>query len=141
MAKAKPQKLRFLCGRCRAKLAVPMSLAGKFLECPKCKQNTPVPYTQQEADDDAKDLGVQQLFYEVGDKGIKCGKKMKKGSTLCINCGFDYKEGKQHVTEDWTVQEGAKRRGGPAFVLMIVEFLLLFILMIVMTLRLLEEER
>jgi hypothetical protein len=141
MAEAKSSKLRFLCGRCRARLSVPKSLAGKFMECPKCKESTPVPYTQQEADEDAKDLGVQQMYYEVGEKCIKCGRKMKKGATLCIHCGFDYKEGKQHITEDWTVQEGEKRRGGPALFMLVFEVLLLFVIMIVMTVRLLEEEK
>src|SRR6187200_792113 len=132
MAEAKSAKLRLLCGRCRARLAVPKALAGKFMECPKCKESTPVPYNQQEADEDAKDLGVQQMYYEVKDKCIKCGRKMKKGATLCVHCGFDYKEGKQHLTEDWTVQEGEKRRGGPALAFMIVEILLIFVLMGVM---------
>jgi predicted nucleic acid-binding Zn ribbon protein len=141
MAQAKPQKLRFLCGRCRAKLAVPMSLAGKFMECPKCKEKTPIPHDQEEADLDAKDLSVQQMYYQVGEKCIKCNRKMKKGATLCIHCGFDYKEGKQHVTEDWTVQEDEKRRGGPALMFMIFEFLLIFIVMIVMVVRLLETEK
>jgi hypothetical protein len=141
MAAAKSSKLRFLCGRCRAKLSVPMSMAGKFMECPKCKDNTPIPYSQQEADEDAKDLGVQQMYYQVGDKCIKCGRKMKKGATFCINCGFDYREGKQHLTEDWTVQEGEKRRGGPALTFMIFEVLLLFVLIIVMTVRMLEDQK
>src|SRR4051812_40802657 len=100
MAGAKSQKLRFLCGRCRAKLTVPMSTAGKFIECPKCKERTPVPYTQAEADADAVDLNVQQMYYDVKDKCIKCGRKMKKGATLCVHCGFDYREGRQLVTED-----------------------------------------
>src|SRR5262245_30578481 len=141
MAKAESKKLRFLCTRCRGKLVVPMSVAGKFIPCPKCKEKTAVPYTQEEADDDAKDVTVQEMYYEVGDTCIKCGRKMKKGATFCTKCGFDYKEGKQHLTEDWTVQEGEKRRGGPAFSFMIFEFLLLFILIIVMTFRLLEAEK
>jgi hypothetical protein len=141
MAKADSKKLRFLCGRCRGKLVVPMSVAGKFIPCPKCKEKTPVPYTQEEADEDAKDVTVQEMFYTVGDTCIKCGRKMKKGATFCTKCGFDYKEGKQHLTEDWTVQEGEKRRGGPALSFMIVEFLLIFILIGVMTFRLLEPEK
>ena len=118
-----------------------MKLAGKFMACPKCKESTPIPYTQQEADDEAKDLGVQEMYYEVGDTCIKCGRKMKKGATFCTKCGFDYREGKQHLTEDWTVQEGEKRRGGPAFTFMIFEVLLLFGIMIAMTVRLLEAEK
>lgn len=140
MADAK-QKLRFLCARCRAKLAVPMKLAGKFMPCPKCKENTPVPYNQEEADDDAKDVNVQEMYYQVGDTCIKCGRKMKKGATFCTKCGFDYREGKQHVTEDWTIQEGEKRRGGPALMFMIFEIMLLFGVMIAMTVRLLEAEK
>ena len=141
MAGAPSQKLRFLCGRCRAKLTVPMSLAGKFLECPKCKERTPVPYNQQEADEDAQDLDVQKMYYKVQDKCVKCGRKMKKGATLCIHCGFDYKEGKQHITEDWTVQEGEKRRGGPALAFMIAEVFLIFTLAIVMVFRLMQDEK
>jgi hypothetical protein len=118
-----------------------MKMAGKFMPCPKCKEKTPIPYSQQEADDDAKNLGVQEMYYEVGDTCIKCGRKMKKGATFCTKCGFDYREGKQHLTEDWTVQEGEKRRGGPAFGFMIFEFLLIFGIMIAMTVRLLEPEK
>ena len=118
-----------------------MKMAGKFMPCPKCKEKTPIPYSQQEADDEAKNLGVQEMYYQVGDTCIKCGRKMKKGATFCTKCGFDYKEGKQHHTEDWTVQEGEKRRGGPAFAFMIFEFLLIFGIMIAMTVRLLESEK
>jgi len=118
-----------------------MSMAGKFLECPKCKERTPIPYTQEEADAEAKDLTIQQMYYEVKDKCTKCGRKMKKGSTVCIHCGFDYKEGKQLVTEDWTVQEGERRRGGPALSFMIGEFVLLLVLSIAMVVRLLEDEK
>jgi DNA-directed RNA polymerase subunit RPC12/RpoP len=141
MAKEKTEKLRFLCAKCRTRVTVGMKFAGKFIECPSCKQRTGVPTSQEEADDDARDLGVQQMYYQVGENCVKCGRKMKKGAVVCTKCGFDYKEGRQLTTEDLTVQEGEKRRGGPAMGFMVFEFVLLFGLLGAMVFRLLGEER
>lgn len=116
MAKQKvdPNLIRFKCGRCQANLKVPIAQAGRFIECPKCKQRTPVPLNQAEADDEGTPYTVIEHAYDVPEKCMKCGKKLKKGTILCVNCGFDYRKGQQLTIEDHTVREGEKRRGGPA---------------------------
>lgn len=122
-AKAAEGGIRFICARCGAKLTAPAKLAGKFLDCPKCKNKTPVPGTQKEADDDARNYTVQEHFYEIPEKCVKCGKKMAKGSVVCTHCGFNYKAGKQLVTNDLTVKADEKLRGGPALTGMVIDVL------------------
>ncbi|HVJ82343.1 MAG TPA: hypothetical protein VNC50_14840 [Planctomycetia bacterium] len=146
MAKAKqpspnPEVLRFLCSRCRKRIRAPLKLAGRFMECPLCKEKTSIPGSQAEADEDARDLSVQENYYEVPENCTKCGKKMKKGAVVCLKCGFDYKEGRQLTLVDHTVKEGEKTRGGPAFGFMCFDFVLLLIAAGIMVFRLLTGDR
>ncbi|MFO0947059.1 MAG: zinc ribbon domain-containing protein [Planctomycetota bacterium] len=112
---------------CKAKLRVKMAFAGRYIECPKCKKRIAVPSSQEEADEDARDYGVQQNAYEVPPNCTKCKAKMKKGAVFCVKCGFDYREGKQRLVEDFTVKEGEPMRGGPAFQMILVESVLILI--------------
>lgn len=126
-SKSNPELLRFHCMSCKAKLRVKMSFAGRYIECPKCKKRIAVPSSQQEADDEARDYGVKENAYEVPKNCTKCKARMKKGAVFCINCGFDYREGKQRQIEDLTVKEGEPMRGGPAFQMILVESVLVLI--------------
>jgi DNA-directed RNA polymerase subunit RPC12/RpoP len=139
--KRDPNILSFLCGRCRAPVTAPMAMAGRFMECPKCKAKSPVPESQKEADDDARDLGVQRDFYEpVDGKCFKCSKKMSsKDAVVCLKCGFNHRDGKQMVTRDDTVRDDEARRGGPALTNMILALLVGLALLGAMAWRLLDD--
>lgn len=142
MAKAAndSQSIRFYCARCRVALKVNVKLAGKYMNCPKCKQRTPIPNSQHEADEDARDYGVVQMAYEVPPNCMKCKKKMPKGSIICTNCGFDYREGKQMNIEDHTVKEGEPMRGKPALTYMIADILLILIGLVTFIVRLIMSD-
>jgi hypothetical protein len=133
--------LRFLCARCRKRIRAPLKMAGRFMDCPACKERTSIPGSQQEADEDARDLTLHENYYEIPENCTKCGKKMKKGAVICLKCGFDYKEGRQLKFDDYTLKEGEKTRGGPAFGFMCFDFLALIILAGVMVFRLLMGDR
>lgn len=114
-SESKPQvAIRFNCPRCKAKLKVPPAMAGRYMPCPKCKQRIPAPINQAEADAEDAEIGVQSMAYDIPANCMKCGVKMRKGSVICINCGFDYREGKQIVPEDNTIRQDDKMRGKPA---------------------------
>ncbi len=91
---ADPNTIRFKCARCATFLKVSIKFAGKYIECAKCKQRTPVPSSQAEADEEAREYTVAQTVIPVPEKCEHCGKKLKKGAVFCINCGYDYREGK-----------------------------------------------
>ena len=145
MAKANPNPgskfIRFLCSRCGSKARAPLAMAGKFMDCPNCKQRTPVPNSQAEADEEARILTVQENYYEAPEKCTKCGRKMKKGAVVCLNCGFNYKAGKQLETEDMTVQPHEKRRGGPALQMAILCTILLFIDIGIFIFRIIQDKK
>jgi hypothetical protein len=138
-AKSDSNYIRFLCARCRTKLRVSIKLAGRFMDCPSCKQKTPIPDNQEEADQDAHDYTMQEHAYEVPEVCTKCGRKMKSGAVVCTKCGFDYKAGRQLITEDFSVQPGEKVRGGPAMMAMIIEMFALLGIVGVWIWRLLED--
>ncbi|QDU60937.1 hypothetical protein Pan216_17900 [Planctomycetes bacterium Pan216] len=115
-AKAPAKKLRFKCARCNVVLTVPMSKAGKYLDCPKCSERTPVPSTQEEADADMIDYGVKSMAYEIPAVCTHCKTKMKKGAVVCVKCGFNYKTGKQLEKTDHTLGSDEKARGTRAFI-------------------------
>lgn len=119
--KSNPELLRFQCVNCKAKLRVKMAFAGRYIVCPKCSKRIPVPSSQQEADDDARDYGVKMNAYDVPKNCTKCKAKMPKGAVICVNCGFNYREGRQTEVEDHTVKEGEPMRGGPALRFLIGE--------------------
>lgn len=125
MAKDLKDALRFSCPRCSAKLRVGKDMAGRYMPCPKCKGRIPVPIDQDEADAEMKDLRVQEMAYDVPKNCMKCKAKLPKGSVICVECGFDYRAGKQIVPEDHTVRQGEKMRGKPAMRFFIVESILL----------------
>lgn len=106
MAEKAKAIIRFTCSRCRAVLRVPEKLANRYIECPKCKNRIPVPESQAEADAEGKPYEVNETVYDVGNKCNQCGAKLKKGSVLCVKCGFDYRAGKVIETVDRTKRVG-----------------------------------
>ena len=139
-AKRDPNFIHFLCARCRAPATAPLKLAGRFIDCPQCKSKSPVPATQQEADEDAIDIDVQQHSYEVVDgKCFKCAKKMGKGAVICVKCGFNHRDGKQLTTVDQTVKEDEPLRGKPAMTNMILCLVIGVVLLGVMAWRILDD--
>ena len=124
-AKSDPSVIRFNCARCKASLKVPVKLGGRYIDCPKCKNRTPVPGSQAEADDEAREYTVTSTAYELTGKCVRCGTKMKKDAIVCVKCGFDHRAGKQLEVVDSTVKQGEPVRGGPAKQAMIAEAVLL----------------
>ncbi|MGL5095089.1 MAG: hypothetical protein ACRDD1_05850, partial [Planctomycetia bacterium] len=107
--KRDPNKIYFLCTRCKANNVADIQFAGRFIPCTACKERAPVPENQHEADEEAKDYIVTANFYEIPERCTKCNAKMPKGAVLCTKCGFDYRHGKQHEVLDDTVKEGEAR--------------------------------
>lgn len=112
--------IRFKCQKCTVGLKVPMSLAGQYMECPSCKQRTPVPDSQADADA-PPDYEVNMLAYDVPKRCMKCKRKMPKGAVICVRCGFDYRGGKQLEVEDDTLKEGEPTRGRPSAIALSIE--------------------
>jgi DNA-directed RNA polymerase subunit M/transcription elongation factor TFIIS len=106
MAKASPETdpntLRIRCNSCGSMLRVPKAVAGRFINCPKCQKKTQVPQNQKEADEEARDYGVNKLAYDTSGQCRSCGSKMAKNAIVCVKCGFDYRTGKQAEVVDKT---------------------------------------
>lgn len=97
-----PNVLRIRCTSCGSILKVPKTVAGKFINCPKCTKKTQVPRNQKEADEEAKDYDVNKLAYDTTGQCRSCGAKMAKNAIICVKCGFDYRSGKQTEVLDRT---------------------------------------
>jgi ribosomal protein L40E len=124
-AKSDPNTLRFKCAKCQSVLKVNISYAGKYIDCPKCHKKTSVPASQKEADDEMREYTVSKSHFDVPAKCTKCGAKLPKGAVLCVECGFDYRHGKQHDVMVTVPLEGEPVRGGLALKFMIGESLIL----------------
>jgi uncharacterized Zn finger protein (UPF0148 family) len=98
--------LKFSCPRCKSKLRVKPAMAGRYIQCPKCQNKIPVPSSQAEADEDSKAIGLKELTYEVPKNCMNCKAKLRKGTVICVKCGYDYRLGKIRETEDRTKRIG-----------------------------------
>lgn len=106
MAKEAVNSIRFACAKCKAALRVPGKYAGRYIDCPRCKQRTEVPSNQAEADEFAQAYNIKQIHTDVGEKCLHCGARLRKGAVLCTKCGFDYREGKRAEFRDLTRRVG-----------------------------------
>jgi len=110
MAKAKPTSasgaerhlIKFRCLQCGSTLKVPVAQAGKYIQCPHCKNKTRVPQNQKEADDEAAGYGVNKLAYDLTGTCRGCGAKMAKNAVVCVKCGYDFRSGKNLEVVDKT---------------------------------------
>ena len=62
--------------------------------------------SQAEADEEGKALELKELTYEVPKNCMNCKAKLRKGSVICVQCGFDYRTGKLRETDDRTKRVG-----------------------------------
>lgn len=99
---AAPGQLRFRCMLCGATLKVSNQLAGRYIDCPKCKKRTQVPANQKQADEEARDYDVNRLAFDNTGQCRNCGAKMSKNAVICVKCGFDYRSGKVAEVVDKT---------------------------------------
>lgn len=127
-AKSDPNSLQFKCSKCQSPIKVPIKFAGRYIDCPKCGKKTPVPSSQEEADDELKEYSVSQHAFKVPTHCTHCGAKMPKKAVLCTECGFDYRAGRQLDSKVEAPLPGEPVRGGLArnFLVGEIAFLLTF---------------
>ncbi len=117
--------IKFVCRHCKQRVPADVKFADRFITCPKCQKKVAVPKDQAEADFDAANYDLSKFLIEVPKNCVKCKAKIKKGSVICVSCGFDYREGRVLAIEDRTIKEDDQLRGKPAMQFMIGEVIFL----------------
>jgi hypothetical protein len=122
----------FECPGCARRLQIPDAYRGKRSKCPECGAVSLVPGTPEPAPVAVRPAAVGEgtpadadtiAVVEVGPTCPNCRMVLPVGAVLCVNCGHDFRTGRQRETahgpfeQHWTV--------GPPLLLRLVVLLIL----------------
>jgi hypothetical protein len=119
--------IRLLCPNCRQPLTVADHLAGKRINCPKCKNHVQVPApdgaiappaapapSQASGEDDLQ-LNIPGEDHTRHQETVKhkrcpgCGRDVPESTVLCTGCGHDFKTGQRRKGFEMVDPEKRKR--------------------------------